>query len=89
MVGGKYGISDLVRLWRTRAATVAAPVHIVVAHMVRLLPDLATLFSWISQHGTKEFDALTYHWLQENSRHRRNHDDRDSWCSDPSGRSGR
>jgi len=35
-----------------RAASVAAPVHIVVAHETQLVPDLAVLFTQVNERGT-------------------------------------
>ena len=41
-----------------RAATVAAPVHIVVASVAQLVPDLTTLFLKVREKGTAERNSM-------------------------------
>jgi L-lactate dehydrogenase complex protein LldG len=41
-----------------RAATVSAPVHIVVASVAQLVPDLTTLFLKVRQKGTAESNSM-------------------------------
>ncbi len=41
-----------------RAATIAAPVHIVVADQSQLVPDLATVFSRIRENGTAQANSM-------------------------------
>jgi len=41
-----------------RAATIAAPVHIVVADQSQLVPDLATVFSRIRENGAAQVNSM-------------------------------
>ena len=66
-----------------RAASVVAPVHVVVASVQQLLPDLGAAFARLRERGSrgKQLHALPDHGAEPHGGHRENHRDGRAWAA--------